>query len=71
MERVLAHSNKVVVSGKGTTAPIILPPDVFKPRTPGALASPPTPPQAQAAPESQGQAPPGQPAAPAAPGAGQ
>ncbi|HEX3699304.1 MAG TPA: FtsH protease activity modulator HflK [Phenylobacterium sp.] len=43
MERVLAHSNKVVVSGKGTTAPIILPPDVFKPRTPGALASPPAP----------------------------
>jgi membrane protease subunit HflK len=33
MERVLGHSNKVVVSGKGTTAPIILPPDVFRPRT--------------------------------------
>lgn len=32
MERVLANSNKVVVSGKGTNAPIILPPDVFKPR---------------------------------------
>jgi membrane protease subunit HflK len=32
MERVLEHSNKVIVSGKGTTAPIVLPPDVFKPR---------------------------------------
>ena len=47
MERVLANSNKVIVSGKGTTAPIILPPDVFKPRS------------AQAAPAAQepGQAP--------------
>ena len=33
MERVLANSNKVIVSGKGTTAPIILPPDVFKPKS--------------------------------------
>ncbi len=32
MQRVLAKSNKVVVDGKGTSAPIILPPDVFKPR---------------------------------------
>ena len=32
MERVLAKSNKVMVDGKGTTAPIILPPDVFRPR---------------------------------------
>ncbi|MDB5474503.1 MAG: hflK [Phenylobacterium sp.] len=40
MERVLAHSNKVIVSSKGTTAPIILPPDVFKPRS-AADASPP------------------------------
>lgn len=45
MERVLAHSNKVVVSGKGVTAPIILPPDVFRPRT--AAAPPAPPPQAQ------------------------
>ncbi len=58
MERVLAHSNKVVVSGKGTTAPIILPPDVFKPRSaPAQPAAPaptpqaaPSPPQAQPAP---------------------
>ena len=33
MERVLAHSNKVVIGGKGSTVPVILPPDVFKPRT--------------------------------------
>ena len=39
MERVLAHSNKVIVSGKGITAPVILPPDVFRPR--GAAAAPP------------------------------
>jgi membrane protease subunit HflK len=30
MERVLAHSHKVIIDGKGTTAPIILPPDLFK-----------------------------------------
>ena len=41
MERVLAHSNKVVVSGKGTNAPIVLPPDVFKPRNPAAAQPPP------------------------------
>jgi membrane protease subunit HflK len=34
MQRVLAQSNKVIVDGKGTTAPIILPPDVFKPKPP-------------------------------------
>ena len=33
MERVLAKSNKVVIDGKGASAPIILPPDVFRPRT--------------------------------------
>ena len=53
MERVLAHSNKVVVSGKGTTAPIILPPDVFRPRT----LAPPAPPPPQAEPDSQAAAP--------------
>ena len=51
MERVLAHSNKVVVSGKGTTAPIILPPDVFQPRN---VTAPPPP---AAAPAPQPQAP--------------
>ena len=50
MERVLAHSNKVVVSGKSTTAPIILPPDVFKPRSAQAVEPPPEPP-AQAQPQ--------------------
>jgi membrane protease subunit HflK len=40
MERVLARSNKVVISGKGVTAPVILPPDVFRPRT-GPAAAPP------------------------------
>jgi membrane protease subunit HflK len=34
MERVLAKSNKVVIDSKGASAPIILPPDVFKPRIP-------------------------------------
>jgi membrane protease subunit HflK len=33
MQRVLARSNKVVIDGKGASAPIILPPDVFKPRS--------------------------------------
>jgi membrane protease subunit HflK len=33
MQRVLSRSNKVIVDGKGASAPIILPPDVFRPRT--------------------------------------
>jgi membrane protease subunit HflK len=33
MQRVLARSNKVVVDSEGASAPIILPPDVFKPRS--------------------------------------
>ena len=32
MERVLSKSNKVIVDAHGATAPIILPPDVFRPR---------------------------------------
>lgn len=55
MERVLDHSNKVVVSGKGTNAPIVLPPDVFKPRTAASAA---TPPPAQAAPDQSQPSPP-------------
>jgi membrane protease subunit HflK len=43
MQRILQNSNKVIVDAKGATAPIILPPDVFKPK---AAASPPAP-QAQ------------------------
>ena len=49
MERVLRNSNKVVISGKGVTAPVILPPDVFRPRS-GPAATPPPPPPTQAAP---------------------
>ncbi len=36
MQKVLARSNKVIVDAKGASAPIILPPDVFKPRAPTA-----------------------------------
>jgi membrane protease subunit HflK len=46
MERVLARSNKVVISGKGVTAPVILPPDIFRPRTGPAAAPPPADTQA-------------------------
>ena len=38
MERVLSKSNKVVIDSKGASAPIILPPDVFKPRAPTGAA---------------------------------
>jgi membrane protease subunit HflK len=55
MERVLGKSNKVIVDGKGTTAPIILPPDVFRPKA-QAQAQPQQPPipQAQNSPQDQG-----------------
>ncbi|WP_334162292.1 FtsH protease activity modulator HflK [Phenylobacterium sp.] len=45
MQRVLARSNKVIVDAEGASAPIILPPDVFRPRsaTPPAAAAPPAP----------------------------
>lgn len=47
MQRVLANSNKVVVDGKGASAPIILPPDVFRPRNqPQPPAPAPVPPAA-------------------------
>ena len=32
MERVLSRTNKVIIDSKGASAPIILPPDVFRPR---------------------------------------
>ena len=51
MQRVLRNSNKVIVDSNGATAPIILPPDVFRPRSgPGAApaATPPAAPQASA-----------------------
>jgi membrane protease subunit HflK len=41
MERVLARSNKVIVDGKGVTAPVILPPDVFQRRSQPAATPPP------------------------------
>ena len=36
MERVLAKSNKVIIDGKGVTAPVVLPPDIFQRRAPPA-----------------------------------
>ncbi|MBQ1542030.1 MAG: FtsH protease activity modulator HflK [Caulobacteraceae bacterium] len=54
MEKVLGRSNKVIVDGKGTTAPVILPPDVFRPR---GDAAQPAPPPAQPAPPAVQQAP--------------
>ncbi|MDQ0463640.1 membrane protease subunit HflK [Caulobacter ginsengisoli] len=38
MQKVLAGSTKVIVDSKGASAPIILPPDVFRPRAPVAQA---------------------------------
>jgi membrane protease subunit HflK len=32
MQRVLERSNKVIIDNKGATAPVILPPDVFRPK---------------------------------------
>lgn len=50
MERVLARSNKVIIDSKGASAPIILPPDVFRARgaTPPYPATTPTAPAARA-----------------------
>jgi membrane protease subunit HflK len=58
MQRVLANSNKVVIDGKGASAPIILPPDVFRPRTSArpAEAPPATAPAQPSAPAQQGAA---------------
>ena len=50
MERILARSNKVIIDGNGVTAPVILPPDAFRPREQMVQ-----PPQVQAQPEAQGQ----------------
>jgi membrane protease subunit HflK len=43
MQKVLARSNKVIIDSKGASAPIILPPDVFRPRaaTPPVQIEPP------------------------------
>lgn len=32
MQRVLERSNKVIIDSKGATAPVILPPDAFRPK---------------------------------------
>jgi len=40
MQRILQSSNKVVIDAKGATAPIILPPDVFRPKTQPAAPEP-------------------------------
>ena len=40
MQRVLANSNKVIVQGKGATAPIVLSPDMLRPRTATAATQP-------------------------------
>ncbi|HET6972346.1 MAG TPA: FtsH protease activity modulator HflK, partial [Phenylobacterium sp.] len=50
MQRILQNSNKVIVDAKGATAPIILPPDAFKPKAPAAPPPPPPQPQAESAP---------------------
>ena len=52
MEKVLGKSNKVIVDGKGVTAPVVLPPEVFRRPAPAAAAAPPpeAAPQQQSAP---------------------
>lgn len=50
MQRVLQNSNKVVIDGKGASAPIILPPGVFQPKTQQQQAAPQRPAAAEAAP---------------------
>ncbi len=57
MERVLRASNKVVVDGKGGTAPIVLPSTILRRDTPAVAVQAPTPEQtAQAAQAAQGAA---------------
>jgi len=41
MQRILQNSNKVVVDSKGASAPIILPPDVFRPKVQPTAPPPP------------------------------
>jgi membrane protease subunit HflK len=45
MERVLGKSNKVIVDAHGATAPIILPPDAFRPKSATQPPAPPPPAQ--------------------------
>jgi membrane protease subunit HflK len=39
MQRVLANSNKVIIDNKGATAPVILPPDAFRPKSAAPIAT--------------------------------
>jgi membrane protease subunit HflK len=39
MQRVLERSNKVIIDSKGATAPVILPPDAFRPRNSAATST--------------------------------
>ena len=43
MQEVLSHNRKVVIEAKGSTAPIILPPDAFRAATPPDTTGPPQP----------------------------
>ena len=47
MQRVLQRSNKVIVDSEGASAPIILPPDVFRPRSQAPAQAPPPAPEPQ------------------------
>jgi membrane protease subunit HflK len=53
MQRILQNTNKVVIDAKGATAPIILPPDVFRPKAEAPASAPAT---ASAAPQPEGKA---------------
>ena len=55
MERVLSKSNKVIVDGKGVTAPIVLPPAIFRKPSPDQSSQPAQPAQGQSQPQGQGQ----------------
>jgi membrane protease subunit HflK len=50
MQTVLSKSKKVIVDAKGATAPIILPPDAFRPKS-SDNAAPAAPAPAAAAPQ--------------------
>jgi modulator of FtsH protease HflK len=49
MQEVLSHNRKVIVDAKGASAPIILPPDAFRPTPPSDGAAPPQAPAPQPA----------------------
>ncbi|MBI1199403.1 MAG: FtsH protease activity modulator HflK [Phenylobacterium sp.] len=48
MQRILQRTNKVVIDAKGATAPIILPPDVFRPKGSASTSAPAIQPQVSA-----------------------